>query len=239
MFRVEEKVRAELGQISRGRSIDDGRARSIGELIKELEAAVAEAEAEVAIARVDRLRMAMSDRLGREFSVQDPGPEEVSGLAAGPRLRLMASHVRMIGVGEALLESIGSSQSDTIAPASLTSEIESAKAEMKSADLARECAKAGLDGYLQFTYPHEQKRYEQELAQAKIELEAATKRRVTWDERFEQNKGVAPENSARSLDREYNLEARRLVAQLEEKAAGLSIEQAESNLRRAGSLTKR
>jgi hypothetical protein len=231
VFGLEAKVRAELGQISKSGAIDQGNARSITDLLNELEGAVEQSEAEVATARVGRLKMAINDALETGVKTEEAAPVEFSGLPAGIQHRLKDCHMRMARLGESLLEFIGESPSNTPLPASQLSEVEAAKAALKGAILERECAEAELEGYREITFPQKLAINEQRLVQAKNDLAAATQKRALWAERLATNKRVAGIKSVASVHREYYFEGSWVGAEHEMKAAGFAIEQAKTLLK--------
>jgi hypothetical protein len=230
-FGLEEKIRAELEMITKDKALDPGLGKTATDLLSELESVIDQTEAEVARVRVDRLKAALSAGAVRtDAAVQTAVTAELARFVGGMRHRLKECHRRIARLGEPLLESIRLKQTEEADPTGLATRIEGAEAAMKSAVLARESAEAELSTYRELAFPQSLAACEEDLARAKEDLTAATKNRVAWDERFEQNKNL-PVESASSLVRQYDLEARRLIAELEEKKAGFAIEQAESKLK--------
>ncbi len=162
--------------------------------------------------------------------VQDATPAELSGFLTGIRKRLKACHERMARVGEPLAETIRGMQPANVDPESQASKVEAAKAAFKSATLAREGFEMELKGYLDAAFPQEQAHYEKELAQATDDLSQAKKKHAVAEERIERIKKLF-EKSAVGVDIEYRIEVGRFIAELDERRAGLSIEQAQSKLK--------
>jgi chromosome segregation ATPase len=162
--------------------------------------------------------------------VQETSPAGLSGFVRDIGKRVRACHERMAHVGEPLAETIRGMQPADIDPESLASGVEAAKAAFKSATLAREGFEIELKGYLDATFPEEQARYEKELEQANDDLAQAKKMQTVADERLEKIKKLF-EKSAAGVDIEYRFEVGRLIAELDEKRAGFSIEQAKSKLK--------
>ena len=165
-----------------------------------------------------------------QAGVQEASPAERSGFVIGIRKRLTACHERLARVGEPLAETIRGMKPADIDAESLASKVEAAKAAFKSATLAREGFEMELKGYLDATFPSEQSTFEKELEQANDDLSRAKKKQAVADERFETIKKLF-EKSASGIDLEYRFEVGRFIAELEEKKAGFSIEQAKSKLK--------
>ena len=165
-----------------------------------------------------------------QAGASEAAPAELSGFLTGVQKRLKACHERMARAGEPLAETIRGMQATNVDPESQASKVEAARAAVNAATLAREGFEMELREYLEATFPQEQATYEEELAQANDDLARAKKMQAVAEERFERIKKLF-EKSATGVDLEYRFKVGRFIAELEERKAGISIEQAKSKLK--------
>jgi hypothetical protein len=157
-------------------------------------------------------------------------PAAVSGFLGATGRRLHVCHERIARLGDSLLEASRGPEPSDLESAGAASRILAAEAREKSARLAREIAELKLKEYLESTFPQEKAACEGGLAQAQDDLKRAMTKRVTVIERFQRIKELS-KGSASDLELEYRFESGLVVAELEQRRAELSIEQAKSKLK--------
>ncbi len=241
-----EKTSTVFTELQKAGSSDGNRANLIQQLMKQLEALVDQTEVELGMIRVDRLRAALGEAVGRRGggaqltapvrgsdsrngAASDRGdvPAELASFLSGTRNRLKGYRVRMAELGGPLLESMRVAQNDDALQASLVSRVDAAKATLQRATLSHAGAELELKAFLELEFPQELAIAEQEISQAEADLKRAEDKRGEAGERLEKFRRHAT-GTASDLFFEYQFQAAGAVAELEWKRATFVLEQAGS-----------
>ena len=238
-FSLDEKIRAELALLQKNTDFDAVRGKAARDLTGQLEMGIAEAEADQAAARVDRLKTAIHEaaaRYGRStprapagVKPDAPVPAEGAAFVAGIGERMTPCHERIARLSNIVLEAIRDAEPRGFDLDSLTSKIQAAEAGVKSAGLTREIAELQMKEYLEAAVPQKQAMHERELGEAKDDLNRAMKQRVRAIERCAKIKELS-KNSASDLELEDRFEEGRVASELEQQRAEIAIDLAKSKL---------
>jgi hypothetical protein len=174
---------------------------------------------------------------GHGSSEQAPAAAPLGGFVSGIERRQRGLQDRIMRLAEPLLKEIQKRGSDDTGAAGQASMVEAAKAKLKGATLARECAEIELQGYIAVIFPQERATALQEVTLAEEDLKRAHSSLDKADERFDKIKRLL-KGSALDLDLEYRFEAGQLIAKLGEKKAQFALEQTRSNLKVLSDYTK-
>ncbi len=230
-FGLDEKIQAELVRITNDGAVDTGLAATITGLVSELEALVDQTEAYAAELRVERLKVSnRGDFVQTHALVPAAVPTELTRFVGEIRHRLKECHALMAGLGEPIQAEIRKRRSEDRDPAILAIRIDAAKAAMKSALLARQCAETDLATYKDVAFPQTLAANKREAALPENDLSAALESRDSWDKQLQQQQAL-PVDSASGLDRRYSIESHRESAELDLKRARFALEQAAQQLK--------